>query len=64
MKKKTDRREYKLLFCGLTSKFPVIANQSTDWCGNPPVEWYQVTITTENRSISSHCKAIIDTFPF
>ena len=30
----------------------VIANQSADWCGNPPVEWYQVAITTKNRSIS------------
>ena len=31
------------------SKFPVIANQSADWCGNPPVERNRVTITTKNR---------------
>ena len=33
----------------LCSKFPVIANQSADWCGNPPFEWNQVTITTKKR---------------
>ena len=35
--------------CRCASKFPVIANQSADWCGNPPVERNQVTITTINR---------------
>ena len=34
-------------------KFPVIANQSADWCGNPPVEWNQVAITTTIRTDSS-----------
>ena len=33
-------------------RLPVIANQSADWCGNPPVEWSQVTITTKNRGNS------------
>ena len=28
--------------------YTVIANQSADWCGNPPVERNQVTITTKN----------------
>ena len=32
------------------SKFPVIANQSADWCGNPPVEWNQVTISAKNAT--------------
>ena len=33
-------------------KFSVIANQSADWCGNPPDEWNQVTISTKKRNIS------------
>ena len=33
-------------------RLPVIANQCAHWCGNPPDEWNQVTITTKNRSIS------------
>ena len=43
----------RLINCCLNSfafKFPVIANQSADWCGNPPVKRNQVTITTKNRS--------------
>ncbi len=40
----------------------VIANQSADWCGNPPVEWYQVTITTKNRR-DSHFWVLFGTFP-
>ncbi len=32
------------------SKLSVIANQSADWCGNPPVERNQETITTKNRN--------------
>ena len=44
------------------SKFPVIANQSADWCGNPPVEWNQVAITTKNREVALLCRAIVDTF--
>ena len=31
-------------------KRTVIANQSADWCGNPPVEWNQETIGTKNRN--------------
>ena len=42
----------KLLFKRERCKLPVIANQSADWCGNPPVEWSQVTITTKNRGNS------------
>ena len=30
-------------------KLAVIANQSADWCGNPPDEWNQVTITSKKR---------------
>ena len=41
----------------------VIANQSADWCGNPPDEWNKVTITTKNCSVSLSYRAIIDTFP-
>ena len=40
----------KLVFSGFAFRFPVIANQSADWCGNPPVERNQVTITTKNHS--------------
>ena len=39
----------KLVFGGMRPKLPVIANQSADWCGNPPAPWNQVTITTKNR---------------
>ena len=42
--------------------YTVIANQSADWCGNPPVERGQVTITTRNRNVSPLCRAIVDTF--
>ena len=38
----------KLVFEWERSKLPVIANQSADWCGNPPDERNQVTITTKN----------------
>ncbi|MDY6181776.1 MAG: hypothetical protein SPI15_13160, partial [Candidatus Faecousia sp.] len=36
----------KLVFGGLRPKFPVIANQSADWCGNPPVrgEMYRIVL--------------------
>ena len=40
----------KLVFVAARPKLSVIANQSADWCGNPPVERNQVTITTKNRS--------------
>ena len=53
----------KLLFVSARYKFPVIANQRARWCGNPPVERNQVTITTENRNVSPFCRAIVDTFP-
>ena len=39
-----------MLFGGFAFKSPVIANQCAHWCGNPPVERNQVTITTRNRS--------------
>ena len=38
----------KLVFESARYKFPVIANQSADWCGNPPAPWNQVTITVKN----------------
>ena len=52
----------KLVFEWERSKLPVIANQSADWCGNPPVEWNWVTITTKNRKVFPLCRAIVDTF--
>ena len=43
-------------------KNAVIANQCAHWCGNPPVERNQVTITTKKREfyrafgyLSQHC---------
>ena len=42
----------------------VIANQSADWCGNPPVERNQVTISTKKRKVSLLCGVVVDTFPF
>ena len=41
----------KMLFERERYKLPVIANQSAEWCGNPPGEWNQVTIITKNRTI-------------
>ena len=38
-----------MVFERLRCKLPVIANQCAHWCGNPPVERSQVTITTKNR---------------
>ena len=38
-----------MVFVAARPKLSVIANQSADWCGNPPVERNQVTITTKNR---------------
>ena len=35
-------------------KNAVIANQCAHWCGNPPVERNQVTITTKNRGELLH----------
>ena len=55
-------REEKLLFTAMCPRLPVIANQSADWCGNPPDEWNQVTITTKNRSVSQSYRVIVDTF--
>ena len=46
------------------AKKPVIANQRARWCGNPPVEWDRVTITTKNRNIPPLCREIDDTFYF
>ena len=58
------RKLNKLVFVAVRPKLSVIANQSADWCGNPPVEWNQVTITTKNRYVFPLCSAIVDTFPF
>ena len=55
-------RERQIVVCRCASKFPVIANQSADWCGNPPVERNQVMITTKNREVALLCRAIVDTF--
>ena len=38
------RKLNKLVFVAVRPKLSVIANQSADWCGNPPVEWNQVSI--------------------
>ena len=46
------RRKEKLVFVASRPKLSVIANQSADWCGNPPVEWNQVTITAKKRDAS------------
>ena len=56
-------KEYeKLVFENAHSKNAVIANQSADWCGNPPVERNQVTITTKNRR-NPPFWLLIGTFP-
>ncbi|MDY6181603.1 MAG: hypothetical protein SPI15_12270, partial [Candidatus Faecousia sp.] len=36
-------------------QLPVIANQRARWCGNPPDEWDQVTITTKKREFFCNC---------
>ena len=41
-----------MVFERLRCKLPVIANQCAHWCGNPPVERNQETITTKNRGQS------------
>ena len=43
----------KLVFVSVRLKNAVIANQRARWCGNPPVERDQVTITTKNRNDSN-----------
>ena len=53
----------KLVFVASRPKLSVIANQSADWCGNPPVERNQVTITTKNRKVFPLCGVVVDTFP-
>ena len=52
----------KLVFVASRPKLSVIANQSADWCGNPPVERNQVTISAKNRKVLPLCGAIVDTF--
>ena len=47
--KDIEQQNDKLVFEREHCKLPVIANQSADWCGNPPVEWNQVSITAKNR---------------
>ena len=37
-----------MVFVASRPQLSVIANQSADWCGNPPVERNQVTITAKN----------------
>ena len=39
----------KLLFV----RYAVIASQRARWCGNPPDEWNQVTISTKNAIFST-----------
>ena len=39
----------KWVFVASRPKIPVFANQSADWCGNPPVERNQVTISAKNQ---------------
>ena len=56
-------RHGKLVFERLRCKLPVIANQCAHWCGNPPVERNQVTITTKNRSDSHFFWVVFGTFP-
>ena len=41
----------KLLFSGFTFKFSVIANQSADWCGNPPVRGKMYRIAPEKQGL-------------
>ena len=41
-----------MVLVGMRPRLPVIANQSADWCGNPPAPWNRVTITTKNRGNS------------
>ena len=52
----------KLVFVGLNKNCHCETSPQTGR-GNPPVEWYQVTITTKNRNVSPFCREIIDTFP-
>ena len=47
---------------GICRILAVIANQSADWCGNPPVERNQVTIPTNNRG-NPHFLVLFGTFP-
>ena len=37
-----------MVFVASRPQLSVIANQSADWCGNPPVERNQVIITAKN----------------
>ncbi len=39
-----------MVFESVCCRLAVIANQSADWCGNPPVERNQETITTKNSN--------------
>ena len=57
------RKLNKLVFVAVRPKLSVIANQSADWCGNPPVERNQVTIIAKKRRVSPLCGAVVDTFP-
>ena len=47
-----------MLFTRVHPKNAVIANQCAHWCGNPPVERNQVTITAKNRGVSHFSGAI------
>ena len=43
-------------------RLPVIANQRARWCGNPPDEWNQVTITSKKRefpALVGTCRNIV-----
>ena len=41
----------KLLFESARYKLSVIANQSADWCGNPPVRGRMYRIAAEKRGL-------------
>ena len=53
----------KLVFEIVRLKNAVIANQSADWCGNPPVERNQVTITTKIARFSRSVGQLSIHFP-
>ena len=42
-----------MVFSGFAFKFPVIANQSADWCGNPPVRGEMYRIVPERVEVAA-----------
>ena len=43
----------KLVFIASRPKLSVIANQSADWCGNPPVRWEMYRIVPERVELAA-----------